>query len=157
MNKNIAVAAWLVTTFLICSLTSANAQARNPKEPFVLDKSDIKYVYDGDSIYINCRPEYRCTKGKLGIRALALDTPEMKGECEEEIVTARLAKQHLVTLKNDAKRITVYPNGKRLYDKYGRLLASIKFDDRDWATSIIDSSLGRKWNGQRGGWCGTKE
>jgi len=122
-------------------------------EPFEISKSQIKYVYDGDTFYIKCIDGLRCNGGKLGIRALELDTPELRGECELEIVMARKAKQHLVALKDRASTIVINPNNKRPYDKYNRLLANVSFDNFDWNDYMIDRGLGREWTAKRGDWC----
>ena len=124
------------------------------EESKTLPISIIKYVYDGDTFYMDCISGYRCQNGKLGVRALDLDTPEIKGECGQEIERARAAKRFLVSLKNRSNEITVIPNHKRPYDRYGRLLAHVYFDGVNWTESMIDSGLGRVWNGSRGGWCG---
>lgn len=118
-----------------------------------LSVDTIRYVYDGDTFYIDCVPEFKCVNGKLGIRALGLDTPEIKGECTKEKRMARLAKQHLVQLKNQSEYYLVEPDSKRPYDRYNRLLAKVSFNGVDWAESMINANLGRVWTGSRGGWC----
>jgi len=122
-------------------------------ERFDIEQNQVKYVYDGDTFFIHCQPHLMCKNGKLGVRALGLDTPEMKGECESEKQLARLAKQLLVTLKNQSQTITIEYDPKRPYDKYDRLLAHVRFDQIDWTDVMITSNLGRVWTGKRGGWC----
>lgn len=134
--------------FLLFAIGSASAS-----ESIQLPIDKIKYVYDGDTFMIECVEQFKCNNEKLSIRALALDTPEMKGECEYEKDMARAAKQHLVQLKNSADTFTITPNYKRPYDRYNRLLASVTFNGVDWAESMINSGLGRVWTGSRGGWC----
>ena len=129
------------------------SQISHPQTSTTLPINQIKYTIDGDTFVINCVHQFKCVNGKLSIRALALDTPEMRGECQSETDRARAAKQFLVALKNKSTTITITPNAKRPYDRYNRLLASVKFDDIDWATAMIEASHGRVWNGSRGGWC----
>ena len=139
---------FLIAIFLI-AVSGKTSAATSVK----LSTDMIKYVYDGDTFIIECIENFKCNNGKLSIRALALDTPEIKGECQYEKEMARAAKRHLVELKNSAKTFTITPNNKRPYDRYNRLLASVSFDGVDWAESMIKANLGRVWTGSRGGWC----
>lgn len=152
LDKNVRLILLAVFAFLACTFLR-QTNALDASYSFVLPGEAVRYAYDGDTIYVNCLEGLRCTNGKLGIRALGMDTPEMRGKCRYEIELARNAKQHLVALMRSASVIVVTPNASRPYDKYGRLLAAVSFDGVDWAESIISAGLGRVWTGKRGGWC----
>ena len=80
---------------------------------FRIAQTEIKYIYDGDTFFITCRPELRCIKGKLGIRPPNVDTPEIKGKCIAEKKLAKRAKQHTMALLRHGKVITLHVNPKR--------------------------------------------
>ncbi len=139
--------------FILSLLMMAAVSCSSASNSVTLPIESIRYVYDGDTFFLECVEQFKCNKGKLGIRALELDTPEIRGECQFEKDMARAAKRHLVELKNNSKTITITPSPKRPYDRYNRLLASVSFDGVDWAESMIEAELGRVWTGSRGGWC----
>ncbi len=120
---------------------------------FVMDQDMYRYTYDGDTITIKCIEGLICQDNKLSIRAVGVDTPELKGKCQSEIELARKAKQHTVSIRQNASTIVVLVNEKRPYDRYGRLLAEIYFDGVKWSDSLINAGLGRPWRGRREPWC----
>lgn len=138
------------TILLIILLLPLNALAI---EPFTLKKDQIKYAYDGDTFFIKCRIGLRCEKNKLGIRAMGLDTPEIRGKCPYEKSLAKKAKYLLVDLLEKSKVIIVTPQKKRPYGRYGRLIASVTFDGIEWADAMIKNGVGRPWKGRRENWC----
>lgn len=116
-----------------------------------LNQTDIKYIYDGDTFFLIC-PE--CKKGKLGIRVMGVDTPELRGRCPREKQQARLAKQYTVARLRGAERIVLVPNAKRRYDRYRRMLANVLIDGDDLGGLLIREGLGRPYHGEkRKSWC----
>ena len=117
-----------------------------------VQQDDIKYIYDGDTFFLVC-PD--CPKGKLGVRVMGVDTPELRGRCKLEKQRARLAKQFAVAQLRSGQKIVLVPNPKRRYDRYQRLLANVLIDGTDLGAALIAEGLGRPYSGEkRKGWCG---
>ena len=138
----------LVLVVLITGCTSNLATVE-------ISADDIKYIYDGDTITIKCLIGFECNnKGKISIRVLSVDTPEIKSSCANEKKLARKAKQHTVDFVRNAKSITLLYDKYEIYDRYGRLLADVIVDHVKLSKSLIEAGLGREYyGGKRQGWC----
>jgi len=67
--------------------------------------AEVTSIYDGDTFRANI-PDYPPIIGQhMGIRINGVDTPEIRGKCEQEKVLARKAKQYTVTKLRSAKTI----------------------------------------------------
>ena len=62
------------------------------ESPFEIRYRDIRNVYDGDTLTLNCP---NCKKGKLRIRLMGVDTPEMRAQCDAEKQLAIKARDFL--------------------------------------------------------------
>ncbi len=111
-----------------------------------VQQDDIKYIYDGDTFFLVC-PD--CAKGKLGVRVMGVDTPELRGRCPLEKQRARQAKQFAVAKLRQAQNIILVPNPKRRYDRYQRLLANVIIDGEDLGAALIANGLGRPYAGEK--------
>ena len=119
-----------------------------------ISKSDIKSIYDGDTITIKCLSDFRCKNNTLKVRVMGVDTPEIKGKCRNEILLARKAKQFTVAFVRTPGEIKLSYDDYKKYDRYGRLLAYISVDGIDLSKSLIENNLGRKNHGEkRRSWC----
>ena len=119
-----------------------------------ISKSDIKSIYDGDTITIKCLSGFKCKKNAIKVRIKGIDTPEIKGKCRQETVLARKAKQFTVAFVRDSGDIKLSYDEYDMYDRYGRLLAYLSVDGRDLSRSLIKNNLGRQYDGgKRRGWC----
>jgi len=101
-------------------------------------------VYDGDTITIagilpgTCNPIYR-----FSVRLLGIDTPEIKGNTEEEKRLAKVARDELsnlilnkfVELKNVST------------EKYGRILADVYFEEIHVNKWLLEKGLAVEYNG----------
>ena len=86
------------------------------------------------------------------IRLIGIDTPEIKGKCENEKYRAEMAKKYLKSILDSAKEIQVEGNKS---DKYGRLLARVTADGKDVSGLMIQSGFARPYDGgKRESWCG---
>ena len=66
----------------------------------------------------------------------------------------RKAKKHTVAFIRNAKKIVLTYDNSNLYDRYGRLLASIYVNNESLSDSLIKSGLGRNYHGgKRQSWC----
>lgn len=100
----------------------------------------VSYVrnYDGDTVTFNIKDLHPLFGEKINVRLFGVDTPEIrtKDKCEKE--KGRVAKKLVNNLLKNAKRIDL-ENVKR--DKYFRILADIKFDEKDLREILIKNGL----------------
>ena len=112
----------------------------------------LRRVIDGDTIVVDlpCKDELACKK--MPIRLFGLDTPELRADCPEEKQLALRAKAHLEAFLQD-KQIDLH-DCKR--DDFYRLICTVKADDKDAATELIEAGFARFYDGRgkRKGWCG---
>ncbi|MGH1427863.1 MAG: thermonuclease family protein [Arenicella sp.] len=142
----IFLAAWLATIL--------GERSSKDIATITITSDEVLYIYDGDTFFIECIPELKCEKDKIGVRALGLDTPEIKGKCDSEKKRAQAAKKALVALIRHSKLIRIESEqGNKQYDKYGRLLAQVWFDEVNWVDHLIEHDYGRAWKGKREEWC----
>lgn len=101
-------------------------------------------VYDGDSITIaGYLPMYNSPLFRFSVRLNGIDTPEIKGKSEDEIYTAKQARDALSNLILH-KEIILKNVGT---EKYGRILADVYLDDlcvNDW---LIKERYAVKYDG----------
>ena len=92
----------------------------------------------------------------VSVRLRNVDTPELKGKCESEIIRAEYAKQRLSELIPVGSTVEI-KNVKN--DKYrGRIDANV-FDskNRDVGMILIKENVGRPYSGgKRESWCVSK-
>lgn len=113
--------------------------------------AEVVRVIDGDTIEVTARvwPGVAIT---VGARIRGIDTPELRGDCREEIILAAAASDRLaeavvggrVSLSNVEE------------DKYaGRVVADVATPDgTDLGRLMIASGLARPYDGRtRGKWC----
>ena len=81
---------------------------------------EVTSIYDGDTFRANIEDYPKIIGYRVSIRINGIDTPELRGQCKEEIKMARAAKRKTVTLLRGAKHIELR-NMKR--GKYFRILA----------------------------------
>jgi len=130
---------------LICFaglLVTTCAHAKGFSEPFEISSQTISYVYDGDTFAVKCR---RCREGKLKIRLLRVNTPELNAKNGSEARRAKKARQFVISKLNNANKITIIPSKRRLYDKYGRLLASVKLDGKFLSDLLVSNGLAYRY------------
>ena len=137
-----------ILLIVIC-LVSFNVIEANQSESYTIEK--IISVYDGDTFRANIIGLPDIIGKNIAIRILGIDTPEIKGKCEEEKVVAIKARDFARKALFNAKTITL-KNLKR--DKYFRLLADVYFDDTDLADALLVNNLAVKYSGKKkSSWC----
>ena len=137
-----------ILLIVIC-LVSFNVIEANQSESYTIEK--IISVYDGDTFRADIRGLPDIIGKNIAIRILEIDTPEIKGKCEEEKVVAIKARDFSRKALFNAKTITL-KNLKR--DKYFRLLADVYFDDTDLANALLVNNLAVKYSGKKkSSWC----
>lgn len=113
--------------------------------------SEVTSIYDGDTFTASIKDWPRVAGERISVRVWGIDTPEMRGKCEEEKLLARKAKKHTVAMLRAAKTIELV-NLRR--DKYFRLLAEVSVDGKDLGYSLIKSELARPYDGgKKTSWC----
>ena len=112
----------------------------------------VKYIIDGDTFSAGVKL-VDDTVVSVRVRIRNVDTPEMHGECVDEIVAANVARNRLAELL-PVESIVELKNIKD--DKYlGRIDANVLDErGRDVGKILINEGLGRKYSGgRRVGWC----
>ncbi|GFO71605.1 micrococcal nuclease [Bathymodiolus japonicus methanotrophic gill symbiont] len=113
--------------------------------------SEVRTIYDGDSFRADINDWADIIGKSVPIRILGVDTPEMRGKCEQEKFIARQAKQHAVALLR-AGRVIELTNIQR--GKYFRILANVIIDGESLGDSLLSNGLARAYDGgKRAGWC----
>ena len=105
----------------------------------------LDYIYDGDTVAISCDGVVKTA------RLIGFDTPESKDPgCGAE---ADLAQQATLRLRDIAKRGLVTFAGED-FDRYGRMLVTMKVDGVDVGETLIDEELAVPYRGgSRINWC----
>ena len=114
--------------------------------------AEVTSIYDGDTFRANI-PDYPPIIGQhMGIRINGVDTPEMRGKCEQENVLARKAKQYTVTMLRNAKTIELR-NMQR--GKYFRIVAEVYADGQSVGDGLVREGLAVVYDGGKKvkDWC----
>jgi len=112
----------------------------------------VRYIVDGDTFSAGVRLEDD-TVVSVRVRIRNVDTPELHGDCVDEIVAANVAKNRLAELL-PVDTVVELENIKD--DKYlGRIDANVLDSrGRDVGKILIREGLGRAYNGgRRQSWC----
>ena len=94
------------------------------------DILDVKYVrnYDGDTITFNIKGVHPLLGQNVSVRLRGVDTPEIRGRCQEERELAKKAKGFVAKVLMRAKRINLRRVAR---GKYFRIVADVEVDGRD--------------------------
>ena len=86
------------------------------------------------------------------VRVAGVDTPEIKGKCEAEKAAGIQARDFVTRSLTEARSVS-FCNPK--WGKYGkRVVAEVMLDSKSLAAILIESGLGRPYDGgRRKGWC----
>ena len=113
----------------------------------------VKYIVDGDTFVGDVLMDKGTQVKSVSIRLINVDTPEIHGQCDEEIRRAEYAKQRLEELIPIGSTVEIR-NVKN--DKYnGRIDANV-YDskNRDIGRILIREKVGREYRGgKRQSWC----
>ncbi|ABS62950.1 nuclease (SNase domain protein) [Parvibaculum lavamentivorans DS-1] len=113
-------------------------------------EAEVVRVIDGDSLVVRARIWLGQTV-ETHVRLAGIDTPELRGKCEEEKARARAARDALASLTQGRVRLSDIET-----DKYGgRVLARIESAFHgDVAAALIAKGHARVYDGgARAGWC----
>ncbi len=140
----------LATLFLLSTLL--NAEAISKKTYKSVTVSEVTSIYDGDTFRANIKEYPELIGYRIAIRVNGIDTPEMRGKCQQEKVLARKAKEFTVTALRGAKKIELH-NMKR--GKYFRIVADVYVDGVNLTEGLIEAKLGVAYDGgtKQKDWC----
>lgn len=139
----------LLAVFLMCAMPLA-ALAEKTYGGVTIAK--VTSIYDGDTFRVNI-PNYPPIIGQhIGIRINGVDTPEMRGKCEQERVLARKAKQYTVTVLRNAKTIELHDMQR---GKYFRIVADVYADGQSVGEGLVRKGLAVVYDGGKKvkDWC----
>ena len=114
--------------------------------------AEVTSIYDGDTFRANISDYPPIIGQHMGIRINGVDTPEMRGKCEQETVLAKRAKQYTLTMLRSAKTIELR-NMQR--GKYFRIVADVYADGQSIGEGLIFEGLAVIYKGGRKShdWC----
>lgn len=103
-------------------------------------------VIDGDTV--------EDTEAAITYRVVNIDTPETgdRAACQAERLLGAQATAAARALIAAAETIDLRTVGRT--DRYGRTIAYIVIDGRDFGETLIREGLARPWRGRREPWCG---
>ena len=112
-----------------------------------------KYIsaYDGDTFRVDVAEIHPLIGRNMPIRLRGVDTPEIRGKCDQEKALAIKARDFVRELLANAETI-VLKNIDR--GKYFRIVADVSVDGVDLGETLIENGLGRLYDGgKKVGWC----
>ena len=113
----------------------------------------VRYIVDGDTFVGDVLLDKDVEVKSISIRLRNVDTPEIHGECDEEIKRAEYAKQRLEELIPVGSTVEI-SNIKD--DKYPGRIDSNVYDaaNRDIGWVLVREKVGREYHGgKRQSWC----
>ena len=138
-----------LATFLLFSLAATTFAGQNYGSVVI---SEVTSVYDGDTFRANI-PDFPELIGRnIGIRINGIDTPEIKGKCEQEKQLALEAKQFTMEMLSKAKVVELR-NLQR--GKYFRIVADIYADGVNIGDALVNERLAVVYDGGKKvkDWC----
>jgi len=108
--------------------------------------------YDGDTVTFNLPGLHPIIGDKISIRVNRIDTPEIKGKCEQEKYSAKQAKELVADILKDAERIDLVNIERR---KYFRIVADVFVDGESLAAELIEVGMAVAYDGgtKTKDWC----
>jgi len=109
--------------------------------------------YDGDTIKFDLPGLHPIIGNKINIRVNGIDTPEIRGKCEQEKYSAEQAREMVADILKDAEKIDL-KNMER--GKYFRIAADVFADGESLAEILVEAGVAIRYNGGKKthNWCG---
>ena len=113
--------------------------------------NEVTSIYDADTFRVNIKGWPPITGQRIPIRANGFDAPEIRGQCEQEKIGARKAKQLTVEALHNAEVIELR-DPKR--GKYFRIIADVFIDGKSLRDMHLLAGTARPYSGgKRESWC----
>ena len=112
-----------------------------------------KYLtaYDGNTFRVDIPDVHPIIGRDMPIRLRGVNTPEIRGKCEEEKALAIKARDFVRDLLANAESIILQNIGR---DKYFRIDADVSVDGVDLGETLLQNKLGRLYDGgKKDSWC----
>ena len=142
---------WIILS--IISLTLVFSSEILGSESNFLEMREFRdnVCYDGDTCYV-LAPSLPEPLQKMSVRILGIDTPEIRGDCDEE---KALAKQGRVVANREFREAETIEFRDLKWDKYGgRILSNVYLDGELYSQKLIDVGLARPYDGgTKESWC----
>jgi len=118
------------------------------------DYYDAEYIrnYDGDTVTFNLPDLHPLLGSKISIRINGIDTPEIRGKCQQEKELAKTAQGFVEGLLSTAESIDLI-NMQR--GKYFRIVADVVADGKMVKEALIENGLAVAYHGgtKTKNWC----
>lgn len=114
----------------------------------------VTYVrlYDGDTIYVNIPNVHPILGDEIPVRLARVDTPEIRGKCDEEKSLAYQAKLRVKEILENASQIDLKHIER---GKYFRIVAEVYADDVNISNLLLEENLAYLYTGgKKKSWCG---
>ena len=113
--------------------------------------NEVVNVYDGDTFRVNIDEFPPIIGENIAIRILGIDTPEIKGNCQQERQLAIKARDFTRKYLNSGSVISL-TDLKR--DKYFRILANVYIDGKNLGDALLMQNLAVVYLGKKKfNWC----
>ena len=113
--------------------------------------NEVITVYDGDTFRVNIDEFPPIIGENIAIRILGIDTPEIKGNCQQERQLAIKARDFTRKYLNSGSVISL-TDLKR--DKYFRILANVYIDGKNLGDALLMQNLAVVYLGKKKfNWC----
>lgn len=134
-----------LVVLVVCAILSVAAWSES------VAVSQVVRVYDGDTITVDVAGWPAIVGDAIGVRIRGVDTPELRGKCEEEKTAARLAREFTRSMVMNAEMVALSDIER---GKYFRIVADVYADGVSVSGALIENGFGRAYDGgQRLGWC----
>ncbi len=108
--------------------------------------------YDGDTVTFNLPGLHPIIGHKISIRVNGIDTPEIRGKCDKEKISAKLVKHLVADILKNADSITLKNIGR---GKYFRIVADVIVDGKSLKEILILGGMAVPYDGgtKTHSWC----
>ncbi len=139
----------MVLPFLLLALLLISPPAH------AADFNNVTYhhCYDGDTCAFTLPGIHPLFGEKIRVRFAGIDTPEIRGKCEQEKALAKEARDVVRGILEKARRINLR-DAKR--GNYFRIVAKVVADGQDIGRKLLDQGMAVEYDGGKKTkeWCG---